>query len=152
LALYAQPGAISDPLEAAMKDNFQWEKGFDHNFLLSRIAGCRSIHKGKCSFNAAEYAFWKTVLNSSIRASKDVGSLKARCIGKTMSDPTVTLRDADEFLQRCELAFHGVARLGKQHYVMLCHITYTGQKLFDSVKLANGSRILWQPKDSNHFS
>jgi hypothetical protein len=134
-----------------MNSNFGWEKGFDHNFLLSRIAACRSIHKGKCSFNASEYAFWKTVLNSSIRASKAVGSLKARCVEKAMSDPTVTLRDADAFLQRCELAFHEIEKLGKQRYVMLCHITYTGPKLFSAVTLANGSQVSWQPKNTNRF-
>lgn len=133
-----------------MTKNFSWEKGFDCNFLLSEIAASRSIREAKCSFNSIEYMFWLPVLKSSIRANKVVGPLKATCIEKSVSDPTVTLKNSEEFLERCEKAFDEIKKQGLKKYVMLCHITYQGPKLFTSIKTGN-SRIYWQPKSGNKF-
>jgi hypothetical protein len=132
-----------------MKSDFQWEDGFDQNFLLSKIADCRTISGGKCSFKAMDYAFWLPVLNSAIRDSKSVGSLKSLCINGAIADPAVKLNDPKNFLERCKRAFDDIRKRKKQNYIMFCHITYTGPKLFNSI--ADGScRVYWQPKDNNN--
>ncbi len=133
-----------------MKSDFQWEDGFDRNFLLSKIADCRTISGGKCSFKAMDYAFWLPVLNSAIRDSKLVGSLKSLCVKGAIADPTVKLNDPQKFLERCRRAFDDIGKRKKQKYIMVCYITYTGPKLFN--RIADGNcRVCWQPKYNNRI-
>jgi len=129
--------------------NFQWESGFDRNFLLKNLANCRTVKGTTCSFNI-NYRFWLPVLISAIRADKIVGSLKARCVNNAVHDPTLILTNADGFLARCQQGFDTITKAKKQKYVVLFNITYTGPKLF--IRISDGGcRIFWQPQASNRF-
>lgn len=133
-----------------MATYFEWEKGFDPKLLLSKLAHCRTINNGRCSFDAAEHAFWTPVINSSIKADKIVGSLKSLAISQTISDPAETFNDPATFLARCDTRFEILKNAKKTKYVAVFHITYVGPKLFDSID--DGScRIYWQRNATNKF-
>lgn len=125
-----------------MGKNFDWENGFDRKFLLKKIAECRKTSNGRCSFDAHEYKFWLPILSTAIRAKTQVGTLKARCITKATTDPRLSLNDPEEFIDRCDGAFLEASKQAKQAFILVCHITYTGPKLFDSIS-DGACRIVW---------
>lgn len=134
-----------------MSSRFSWESGFNTPFILGEIAACRSIGKdGRASFNSATYHFWLPVLKSAVRVSGDVGQLKDRCIGRAVSDPTITLKDCDAFLRRCDTAYDQLSSRPKNRYVVVSSVTYKGPPLY--LRVVDGDAILqWQPNPNSRF-
>lgn len=131
-----------------MKARFGWNDGFNRNLILSKLDACRSISSGRCAFNAAEYAFWRPVLKSAVRAPAAADHLKARCIGIALNDASLKLGNPDAFIARCNRAYEQISGGPKSKYVMFCSITYTGPMLIE--ELSDGkSKLRWQPAESN---
>jgi hypothetical protein len=129
---------------------FQWEDKFDRQLLLSKLSSCRTIKSGSCSFNGGDYAFWLPVLNSAIRATAAVGSLKARSIEKAVGDASVNLNDQNAFLLRCDKAFDDLIKRPKKKFVLYSTITFSGPKFINWMS-DEGSRIYWQPSAKGTF-
>jgi hypothetical protein len=132
--------------------HFSWESGFDNPRVLGYLAACRNIGAdGRVSFNAYEYQFWLPVLESAVRVHEDVGQqLKHRCISQAVNDATLTLKDCDAFLQRCETAYERLAARPKHKFIVVSSITYSGEQLFS--RIDDGDvQIRWQPKPKSRF-
>lgn len=123
---------------------FKWEGAIsDRKFLLRTIADFRKVKDGKVSFDAFEYHYWRPVLNSAVRASPEVSSLKDACIRKVLSDANLDLGSEVDFLDRCDSHFASLMKNEKKNYLLLCSITYAGEKLLN--RLTDGPAVIWQP-------
>ena len=139
-------------VDHAMGRHFVWESGFDRNLILRRFSACRRINNGRAAFTAHEYKFWFPILLTAIRAKTPEGmTLKVRCVRKAMNDPELKLNDPDKFIARCEAAFREASRQTKQPFIFVCDITYTGPRLFNSIRDGD-CRIVWSSRSSRFLS
>ena len=135
----------------AMRTIFRWEPGFNNPLLLSKIVNCRNVEaNGRVSFNSLDYQFWLPVLESAIWAAEEVGHLKHGCIVQAVSDPSVSLKDCDAFLKRCDKAYLALSSRPKAEFVVMMSMTYSAEPLFKS--MADGDvRIVWASKQNTQF-
>lgn len=131
-----------------MHIKFHWEKNFDCNLVLSKLAACREIKGNQCSFEGAGYAYWLPILNSGIRAGADIGILKLECIRKAASDPRELLNNSEHFLNTCQAKYVEISKGSKKKYLVLCPITYTGPRLFSTITDDN-CLIRWQLREKD---
>jgi hypothetical protein len=134
-----------------MNARFKWEPGFNNPLVLGKIVDCRNIAQdGRVSFNSHDYHFWLPVLESAVRASACVGHLKHRCIVQAVSDASLTLKDCEAFLQRCEKAYDQLSSRPKARFVVVMSMTYSGQPLF--TRMTDGDAcIQWQSNPNSKF-
>jgi hypothetical protein len=134
-----------------MGAHFNWETGFNIPLVLGHIAECRMIDKdGRVSFKSHEYHFWLPVLESAVRASENATYLKHHCIVQALNDTSLTLKNSDAFLQRCEAAHHQLSSRSKSKFIVVMSMTYSGPPLFARMTDA-GASIHWQPKSGSKF-
>lgn len=125
-----------------MPRHFEWKSGFNRNLILSRLAHVRKIEGGRCFFSGGDREFWVPVLSSAIQADVAARSLKERCISQSLSDPAITLKDAEAFLHRCNDAYAALSKRTKSTFILYTTITYSGPKPIDWI--ADGPhRISW---------
>jgi len=130
------------------KNEFEWIGSFDRGLLMRTIKECRKIDNGRVSFGASDYAFWLPVLVSAIRVTPVVGSLKSRCIEKALNDLELNLDNDRDFLDRCNEQFKKLTEGKKREFILLCSITYEGERLFNRLIDDRGVSI-WQPDLGN---
>lgn len=128
---------------------FSWEPGFDNARLLRNLADCRKVGTdGRVAFDGWDYPYWLPVLESAVHVHEDIGQqLKHGCITRAVNDATVTLKDGDAFLQRCEVAYTQLTARPKQNYIVYFSLTYAGAPLFSRISDGDVS-LRWLPKNS----
>jgi hypothetical protein len=129
---------------------FRWETGFDSQLVLAKLVECRKISaEGRVSFSGYEYHFWLPVLESAVRVSEEVGQqLKHHCISQAANDASLTLKDCDAFLQRCEAAYDQLTKRPKQKFLVVSSMTYSGEPLFSRI-MDGDVRIQWEPSQKS---
>jgi hypothetical protein len=134
-----------------MNANFNWESGFNNPLVLGNIADSRMIGPdGRVSFKSHDYYFWLPVLESAVRASEHATYLKHHCIVQALHDASLTLKNSEAFLQRCESAYTQLSSRPKTKFVVVMSMTYSGPRLFARMKDADAS-IQWQPNPRSKF-
>jgi hypothetical protein len=134
-----------------MNARFDWEAGFNSQLVLGKIADCRKVSQdGRVSFNSHDYQFWLPVLESAVRSSAGLGHLKHRCIVQALNDASLTLKDRDAFLQRCNKAYDQLSSRPTSEFVVVMSLTYSGQPLF--TRMTDGDvYIRWQANPNSKF-
>ena len=127
-----------------MPTQFEWQRGFNRNLILSKIDKIRKIDGQRCWFDTHDYEFWLPVLSSAIRLNRNAELLNAKCISAALSDASINLNNPDAFLVRCDQEFEKLSRRTRSRFVLYTTITYSGPKLIDWIADDN-ARIYWQP-------
>jgi hypothetical protein len=127
-----------------MPTQFEWQRGFNRNLILSKLDKIRKIDGQRCSFDASEDEFWLPVLSSAVRSNRDAEPLKAKCISAALSDASTNLKNPDSFLVCCDQEFEKLSKRTRSRFVLYTTITYSGPKLIDWIA-DDDARIYWQP-------
>ncbi|OAI44324.1 hypothetical protein AYO42_00835 [Rhizomicrobium sp. SCGC AG-212-E05] len=131
-----------------MTKHFRWHREFDGPFILRKFEGFRSVKDKQVTFDAYQHEFWKPILSSAIKASTDVGQLKALVLSKAMADPTLDLGDSEAFLEACEARLTALRSEGFKDYMVFFRITYVGPRPFRT--LQDGTTcVVWKPSASS---
>jgi hypothetical protein len=131
-----------------------WKKGYDPQLILAEVKKSRISHDhNSVTFDSILLSYWLPILNSAIESDIESPFIKNECIHWAIANPSNSLQDKTEFIEKCNAAFSAhffnFSNPTSKYFVFF-EITYNGPKMFSSL-FFDSTKIKWGAAESNPF-